>query len=120
MIDPKGAEKKQRPAAADARAAEEAVAFVLFEKYAAAKQNRRGEVRDAYFAERPKSAKFIDAKQRKPNHRHDDADLGEPVRTQRLFDGGYCFHALLKRGFWRERAISGDRRWRGHARRRRL
>ena len=61
MINRESTEKEQRPATADAGAAEEAIAFVLFQKYSTHKKKRGGEVRNADFAERAKSAEFVDA-----------------------------------------------------------
>ena len=61
MINRVGAEKEQRPAAADAGAAEEAIAFVLFQIDATYKEKSGGEVRDADFAELAKSAELVDA-----------------------------------------------------------
>jgi hypothetical protein len=61
VIDPKRAEEEQRPATADAGAAEEAIAFVLFQIDAAYQEKSGGQVRNADFAERAEGAEFVDA-----------------------------------------------------------
>src|SRR6267143_5635004 len=96
VINRVGAEKEQRPAAADAGAAEEAIAFVLFQKYSTHKEKGGGEVRDADFAERAKSTEFVDAEQGDTHDENNDAKFVEPVCAEGFFDRRDGLHALLE------------------------
>ena len=118
VIDPKRAEEEQRPSAADAGAAEQAIAFVLFQINATHKEKRGGEVRDTDFAERAKSAELVDAEKSDAYHENDDAEFVEPVCAEGFFDRRDGFHALLGSRPRSKQAIRRDGRWRGDARRR--
>src|SRR5437879_4108215 len=116
MINRVSAEKEQCPATADAGAAEETIAFVLFQIDATYKEKRGGEVRDADFAEPAKSAEFVDAEESDTHDKNDDTEFVEPVCAEGFFDRRNRLHALLKSRLGCRRAIGRDWRWRGDAR----
>src|SRR6266550_8386218 len=116
MINRVGAEKEQCPATADAGAAEETIAFVLFQIDATYKEKRGGEVRDADFAEPAKSAEFVDAEESDTHDKNDDTEFVEPVCAEGFFDRRNRLHALLKSRLGCRRAIGCDWRGRGDAR----
>ena len=112
VIQPECAEKEQRPAAADAGTAKQAIAFVLFKINSPNKEKRPGKVRDANLAKRSKSAELVDPEQSDAYDENDDPEFVEPVRAQGFFDCGDGFHALLESGLRRCHTVGGEWRWR--------
>jgi hypothetical protein len=94
VIDTEGAEEEQSPAAADAEAADESVPLALFNKDAGGEQHETDGVNQQGFAGGAEVLQRELAKKGKPDHRHDDAENGEPAGAQQLFDGRNGFRRL--------------------------
>ena len=73
VVNAVGAEKEQRPAAADPCAAKQAITLALFQRNAAHKKQDRREIRNAGFAEGAESSKLINTKERDTDNQDNDA-----------------------------------------------